>query len=43
MLPTPEFVEAEAIKMLHKIKIAPELQHRMLAEGMMWGKKGAKA
>jgi hypothetical protein len=29
--------------MLHEIEVAAVLQHRMLADGMMGGEKGAKA
>jgi hypothetical protein len=43
VLATPEFVEPEPIEVLHEIKIAPKLQHRMLADRMMRGEKGAKA
>jgi hypothetical protein len=43
VLAAPEFVEPEPIEMLYEIKVAPELQHRVLADGMMRGEKGAKA
>jgi len=43
VLAAPEFVEPEPIEVLYEIKITPKLQHRMLADGMMWGEKGAKA
>ena len=43
VLAAPEFVVAEPIQVLHEIQVAPELQHRMLADGMMRGEKGAKA
>jgi len=43
VLAAPEFVESKPIEVLNKVKIAPKLQHRMFAEGMMRGEKSAKA
>jgi hypothetical protein len=42
-LAAPELVEAEAVEMVHELEVAAELQHRMLADRMMRGEKGAKA
>jgi hypothetical protein len=42
MLAAPELVIAELVKLLHKIEVAAELQHRMLAERMMRGEKGSE-
>jgi hypothetical protein len=39
----PEFVVAELVKALDEIEIAAELQHRMLADGMMRGEECAEA
>src|SRR3984957_6962523 len=38
----PELVVAELVEMLDQVQIAAELQHRMLADRMMRGEKGAK-
>ena len=42
MLAAPELVVAQLVEMLHEGDIAPELQHRVFADGMMRGEKGAK-
>src|ERR1700722_20054548 len=42
MLAAPEFVVAELVEMLDQVQIAPELQHRMLADRVMRGEEGAK-
>jgi hypothetical protein len=42
MLAAPEFIEAERIDLLDKIKVAAELQHRMLADRMMRGEEGSE-
>src|SRR6202789_3018377 len=42
ILAAPEFVVAEFVEMLDQIQIAPELQHRMLADRVMRGEEGAK-
>src|SRR5262245_61254622 len=43
VLTAPEFVESELVQMLGEIEVAPELQHRVLAEGVMRGQKSAEA
>jgi hypothetical protein len=43
VLAAPEFVVAQPVEEFDKIEVAAELQHRMLADGMMRGEKGAKA
>ena len=43
VLAAPELVEPEPVQMLDEIEVAAELQHRVLADGMMRGEKGAKA
>ncbi len=35
MLAAPELVVAELVEMLHELDVAPELQHRVFADGMM--------
>jgi hypothetical protein len=42
VLAAPEFVVAQLVEELDKIEVAAELQHRMLADGMMRGEKGAE-
>src|SRR5713226_6950200 len=42
MLAAPEFIEAERIDLLDEIKVAAELQHRMLANGVMRGEEGSE-
>src|ERR1700682_1191965 len=42
MLAAPELVEAERIDLLDEIEIAAELQHRMLADGVMRGEEGSE-
>jgi hypothetical protein len=42
MLAAPEFIVAELVEMLDQVEVAAELQHRVLADRMMRGKKGAK-
>src|ERR1700743_3719662 len=42
MLAAPEFVIAERIELLDQVEVAPELQHRMLADRMMRGEEGSK-
>ena len=43
MLAAPELVVAELVEVFDQVEIAPELQHRMLADGMMRGEEGAEA
>ena len=43
VLAAPEFVVAEFVQQLDEIEIAAELQHRVLADGMMRGEEGAEA
>jgi hypothetical protein len=42
VLAAPEFVIPELVQVLDEVEIAAKLQHRMLADGMVGGKKGAK-
>jgi hypothetical protein len=42
MLTTPKFVEPKPVDMVDEVEISAELQHRMLADRVMRGKKGAK-
>ena len=42
MLAAPEFVVAERVELLDQIEIPAELQHRMLADGMMRGEEGSE-
>jgi hypothetical protein len=42
VLATPEFIVAEFVEMLDQCDIAAELQHRVLADRMVRGEKGAK-
>src|SRR6266851_45631 len=42
MLAAPEFVIPEPVELLDEVEIAAELQQRMLAHGVMRGKKGAE-
>ena len=42
MLAAPELVEAERVDLRDEIQVAAELQHRMLADGMMWGEEGSE-
>ena len=42
MLAAPEFVIAERVELLDEVEIAAELQHRMLADRVMRGEKGAE-
>src|SRR3984957_4676445 len=42
MLAAPEFIESERVDLLDKIKVAAELQHRMLADRMMRGEAGSE-
>jgi hypothetical protein len=43
MLAAPELVVAELVEVLGEIEIPAELQHRMLADGVMRGQKCAEA
>jgi hypothetical protein len=43
VLAAPKLVEPQPIEMLHEIKVAPKLKHRMLADGVMRGEKGTKS
>src|SRR5262249_48579195 len=38
----PEFVIAERVELLDEIEVAAELQHRMLAKGVMRGEEGSE-
>jgi hypothetical protein len=42
VLAAPELVVAEFVEMLDEVEIAAELQHRVLADRMVRGEKGAK-
>ena len=42
VLAAPEFVISELVQVLHEVEIAAELQHRVLADGMVGGEEGAK-
>src|SRR5207244_11456302 len=42
VLAAPEFVIAERIELLDQIEVAAELQHRMLADRVMWGEEGSE-
>src|SRR5271167_389880 len=42
MFAAPEFVISERVELLDKIEVAAELQHRMLADGVMRGEEGAE-
>src|ERR1700733_2419499 len=42
MLAAPEFIEAERVDLFDEIEIAAELQHRMLADGVMRGEEGSE-
>src|SRR5258708_30927380 len=42
MLRAAEFIVAERVELLDQIEIPAELQHRMLADGMMRGEKGSE-
>jgi len=42
VLATPELVEAQPVDVLGKVEIAPELEHRVLSDGMMRGKEAAE-
>ncbi len=42
MLAAPELVIAERIELLDQIEVAAELQHRMLADGVMRGEEGSE-
>ena len=39
VLAAPELVVAEPVEVLHEVEVAAELQHRMLANGMMKGRE----
>ena len=43
VLAAPEFVVAQFVQQLDQIEIAAELQHRVLADRVMRGEKGAEA
>jgi len=43
VLAAPELVVSQSIQALDEVKVAAELQHRVLTDGMMRGEKGAKA
>ena len=43
MLAAPELVVAELVQVLDEVEIAAELQHRVLADGMVGGEERAKA
>jgi hypothetical protein len=40
---TPEFVVTQLVEVLREIEVTAELQHRVLADGVMRGQKCAKA
>src|SRR4029079_10263012 len=42
MLAAPELVVAELVELDHEIEVALELQHRMLADGMVRGEEGTE-
>jgi hypothetical protein len=42
MLAAPELVVTKRIELLDEIEVAAELQHRMLADGMMRGEEGSE-
>ena len=42
VLAAPELVVAERVELLDEVEIAAELQHRILADRMMRGEKGAE-
>jgi hypothetical protein len=42
VLAAPELVVTERIELLDEIEVAAELQHRMLADGMMRGEEGSE-
>jgi hypothetical protein len=42
MLAAPELVVTERVELLDQIEVAAELQHRMLADRMMWGEEGSE-
>src|SRR5205807_10596511 len=42
VLAAPELVVTELVQELDKVEIAAELKHRVLADRMMWGEKGAE-
>src|SRR5215469_13928955 len=43
VLAAPELVIAELVEMLDQVEVAAELKHRVLADRMMRGEKGAKS
>jgi hypothetical protein len=43
VLAAPELVVAQFVQMLDEFDVPAELQHRMFADGMMRGEKGAEA
>src|SRR5216683_5405174 len=42
MLAAPEFVITERVELLDEVEVAAELQHRMLADGVMRGEEGSE-
>ena len=42
MFATPELIEAQPVEVRNEVEVALELQHWMLAEGMVRRQKGAK-
>jgi hypothetical protein len=42
MFATPELVIAEVVEMFDKVNVAPELKHRIFADRVMGGEKGAE-
>src|SRR5450759_3523356 len=42
MFAAPEFIVAERVELLDEIEVTAELQHRMLANGVMRGEEGSE-
>jgi hypothetical protein len=43
VLATPKFVKTKPVDVIDEVEVSAELQHRMLADRVMRGKKGAKS
>jgi hypothetical protein len=43
VLAAPELVVSELVELRHQVEIAPELQHRMLTDGVVRGQERAES